>query len=181
MLGSCCGLLSVTLSRKQNKAAKAAAEEKEKAAKKEPEKVEKLLDLDTMELEVGYGLVRLVDAAKGGDLLDRISMIRRQVAHRSGHHRPACAHPRQHAAWRQRLRRPHQGSDRRQGRGLSRAVPGDGQRRHHRSDLGRDARPPSRRSVCRLTGSPNRSGHRRSCTTTPSSKPPPSSPRISPN
>ena len=33
-----------------------------------------------MELEVGYGLVRLVDTAKGGDLLDRISMIRRQIA-----------------------------------------------------------------------------------------------------
>jgi flagellar biosynthesis protein FlhA len=33
-----------------------------------------------MELVVGYGLVRLVDAAKGGDLLDRISMIRRQIA-----------------------------------------------------------------------------------------------------
>jgi flagellar biosynthesis protein FlhA len=33
-----------------------------------------------MELEVGYGLVRMVDAAKGGDLLDRISLIRRQIA-----------------------------------------------------------------------------------------------------
>jgi flagellar biosynthesis protein FlhA len=33
-----------------------------------------------MELEVGYGLVKLVDTSKGGDLLDRISMIRRQVA-----------------------------------------------------------------------------------------------------
>jgi len=33
-----------------------------------------------MELEIGYGLVKLVDASKGGDLLDRISMIRRQVA-----------------------------------------------------------------------------------------------------
>ena len=33
-----------------------------------------------MELEVGYGLVRLVDASQGGDLLDRISMIRRQIA-----------------------------------------------------------------------------------------------------
>jgi flagellar biosynthesis protein FlhA len=33
-----------------------------------------------MELEVGYGLVKLVDASKGGDLLDRISMIRRQIA-----------------------------------------------------------------------------------------------------
>ncbi len=33
-----------------------------------------------MELEVGYGLVKLVDTTKGGDLLDRISMIRRQIA-----------------------------------------------------------------------------------------------------
>src|SRR3954452_14506710 len=33
-----------------------------------------------MELEVGYGLGKLVDASKGGDLLDRISMIRRQIA-----------------------------------------------------------------------------------------------------
>jgi flagellar biosynthesis protein FlhA len=31
-------------------------------------------------LEVGYGLVRMVDASKGGDLLERISMIRRQIA-----------------------------------------------------------------------------------------------------
>src|SRR3712207_4108513 len=55
-------------------------QEKATTATKEPEKVEKLLDLDTMELEVGYGLVKLVDAAKGGDLLERISMIRRQIA-----------------------------------------------------------------------------------------------------
>jgi flagellar biosynthesis protein FlhA len=69
----------------RNEKAAVAADVKEKqhaaqAAKKEPEKVEKLLDVDTMELEVGYGLVRLVDTAKGGDLLDRISMIRRQIA-----------------------------------------------------------------------------------------------------
>jgi len=81
ILGSCCGALAFTLSRNQQKSAKAtAAKEKEKTSKKEPEKVEKLLDLDSMELEVGYGLVKLVDASKGGDLLDRISMIRRQIA-----------------------------------------------------------------------------------------------------
>jgi flagellar biosynthesis protein FlhA len=81
ILGICCGGLAFTLSRgQQTKAKKAAATEMEKQTKKEPEKVEKFLDLDTMELEVGYGLVRLVDAAKGGDLLDRISMIRRQIA-----------------------------------------------------------------------------------------------------
>jgi flagellar biosynthesis protein FlhA len=81
VLGSCCGGLALTMSRGQNRAAKAViARDKEKAAKKEPEKVEKLLDLDAMELEVGYGLVRLVDASKGGDLLDRIGLIRRQIA-----------------------------------------------------------------------------------------------------
>ena len=82
VLGSCCGGLAMTMNKSQQKAAAvAAAKEKEKAAaRKEPEKVEKLLDVDTMELEVGYGLVKMVDASKGGDLLERISMIRRQVA-----------------------------------------------------------------------------------------------------
>ncbi len=80
-LGGGCAGLALTMSRGQNRATKVAvAKEKEKAAKKEPEKVEKLLDLDAMELEVGYGLVRLVDASKGGDLLDRIGLIRRQIA-----------------------------------------------------------------------------------------------------
>jgi len=81
VIGGCCAGLAITLTRGENaKVAKEKSNEREKAAVKEPEKVEKLLDLDTMELEVGYGLVRLVDAAKGGDLLDRISMIRRQIA-----------------------------------------------------------------------------------------------------
>src|SRR5204863_3138298 len=81
VLASCCGGLALVLSRNQQKVAKGkAAAERERITKKEPEKVEKLLDLDAMELEVGYGLVKLVDASKGGDLLDRISMIRRQVA-----------------------------------------------------------------------------------------------------
>jgi flagellar biosynthesis protein FlhA len=41
---------------------------------------EQLLKLDTLELEVGYGLVPLVDTTQGGDLLERISAIRRQLA-----------------------------------------------------------------------------------------------------
>jgi flagellar biosynthesis protein FlhA len=81
VIGCCCGGMAFTLTRGQKKAAKAvASKEREKLAKKEPEKVEKLLELDTMELEVGYGLVRLVDSSKGGDLLDRISLIRKQIA-----------------------------------------------------------------------------------------------------
>ncbi len=45
-----------------------------------PEKVESLLALDPLELEVGYSLIPLVDAAQGGDLLDRIRLVRRQFA-----------------------------------------------------------------------------------------------------
>jgi flagellar biosynthesis protein FlhA len=42
--------------------------------------VEDLLKVDTLELEVGYGLVSLVDTRQGGDLLERISASRRQLA-----------------------------------------------------------------------------------------------------
>jgi flagellar biosynthesis protein FlhA len=45
-----------------------------------PEQVEALLPLDIMELEVGYGLIPLVDEEQNGDLLDRIRSIRQQLA-----------------------------------------------------------------------------------------------------
>lgn len=45
-----------------------------------PEKVESLLVLDPLELEVGYSLIPLADATQGGDLLDRVRLIRRQFA-----------------------------------------------------------------------------------------------------
>ena len=83
ILGGCCGGLAYVLSRGEKRtAAEATKREQEQtaAATREPEKVEKLLEVDTMELEVGYGLVKLVDASRGGDLLDRISLIRRQIA-----------------------------------------------------------------------------------------------------
>jgi flagellar biosynthesis protein FlhA len=83
VFGLACSGLAYTLSKKEKAAVKVAALKKREevaAEKKEPEKVEKLLDVDTMELEVGYGLVKLVDTAKGGDLLDRISLVRRQLA-----------------------------------------------------------------------------------------------------
>ncbi len=43
-----------------------------------PEKLEELLNLELVELEVGYGLVNIVDAEQNGDLLERISHIRKQ-------------------------------------------------------------------------------------------------------
>ena len=51
-----------------------------RSRQKKPEKIETLLAVDAMELEVGYQLVQLVDTTKGGDLLERISLIRRQIA-----------------------------------------------------------------------------------------------------
>jgi flagellar biosynthesis protein FlhA len=50
------------------------------ATTSEPPPVEDLLTVDTLEIEIGYALVQLVDAGRGGDLLGRISMIRRQLA-----------------------------------------------------------------------------------------------------
>jgi flagellar biosynthesis protein FlhA len=46
----------------------------------EQPKVEELLTVDTLELEIGYAVVGLVDASRGGDLLDRIAGIRRHLA-----------------------------------------------------------------------------------------------------
>ncbi|GGA16046.1 flagellar biosynthesis protein FlhA [Psychrobacillus lasiicapitis] len=47
---------------------------------KSPENVINLLNVDPIEFEFGYGLIPLVDTAQGGDLLDRVVMIRRQLA-----------------------------------------------------------------------------------------------------
>ena len=53
-------------------------------APKGPENVMTLLRIDAMELEVGYRLIPLVDTSQGGDLLERITMIRRQMALKMG-------------------------------------------------------------------------------------------------
>ncbi|WP_027937578.1 flagellar biosynthesis protein FlhA [Anaeroarcus burkinensis] len=55
-------------------------EEQEKEEVKKPENIVALLQVDPMELEIGYSLIPMVDASQGGDLLDRIVMIRRQCA-----------------------------------------------------------------------------------------------------
>lgn len=47
---------------------------------KEEEKIEEYLQVDTLELEIGYGLIQMVDKEQGGDLFDRITSIRKQVA-----------------------------------------------------------------------------------------------------
>jgi len=55
------------------------------AEEREPEeRPTDLLQVDVMEVELGYALVPIADAAQGGDLLTRISMIRRQMALKMG-------------------------------------------------------------------------------------------------
>ena len=58
--------------------------EKVKAEKAEADKpkdrIEGLLKVDLLGIEMGYGLIRYVDASQGGDFLDRIKSIRRQIA-----------------------------------------------------------------------------------------------------
>lgn len=60
----------------------AAVDEEELAAEeiRQPENVNSLLQVDPIELEFGYGIIPLADVNQGGDLLDRVVMIRRQVA-----------------------------------------------------------------------------------------------------
>ena len=47
---------------------------------RQPENVNSLLQVDPIELEFGYGIIPLADINQGGDLLDRVVMIRRQIA-----------------------------------------------------------------------------------------------------
>jgi flagellar biosynthesis protein FlhA len=61
------------------KAAKAATPEAKPA-----EKIESLLTLETLQIELGYGLVALADTRKGGDLLERVTGVRRTFAQDMG-------------------------------------------------------------------------------------------------
>ncbi|MCX8092800.1 MAG: flagellar biosynthesis protein FlhA [Candidatus Goldbacteria bacterium] len=54
--------------------------EKEELAHREPESVLPLIQVDTMELEIGFALIPYVDPGQGGDLLDRVTMLRKQIA-----------------------------------------------------------------------------------------------------
>jgi flagellar biosynthesis protein FlhA len=76
-------LLAYFLDKNQLKSSEEMADEGELAAEEEqkgPENVSTLLQIDPMELEIGYRLIPLVDPNQGGDLFERVTMIRRQTA-----------------------------------------------------------------------------------------------------
>ena len=84
LLGGIAGTVGyATLQARKKKEQKAEVTEETKEIPP-PEKMEEYLKVDPMEVEIGYALIPLVDVAQGNDLLDRISMIRRQIASEMG-------------------------------------------------------------------------------------------------
>ena len=83
VLSGGCLVLAGVVSREQTAVKQRAVRQRqgqETGKPRQPEKAESLLRVDPMELEVGYGLIRLADPEQGGDLLDRVARIRRDVA-----------------------------------------------------------------------------------------------------
>jgi flagellar biosynthesis protein FlhA len=70
------GFVALRSTQEEPPATKAAAE----IPQEKQEQIEDFLHVDPIELEIGYGLIALVDEGQGGDLFQRISNIRKQVA-----------------------------------------------------------------------------------------------------
>ncbi len=75
--GCCCGLAYILTSRENNPEQTTAATE---PAKDESEGVEKLLDVNAIDLDLGHGLLRFTDTTNGDNLLTRIGDMRCQIA-----------------------------------------------------------------------------------------------------
>ena len=83
LLGILAGVLAYSLYKRDKYLQQEAAvtpESLEATEMIKPDSVYSLLQVDPVELEMGYGLIPLVDTGQGGDLLERIVMIRRQCA-----------------------------------------------------------------------------------------------------
>jgi flagellar biosynthesis protein FlhA len=83
LMAAVLAFLGYTLSKQQTadqKKQEVMVEETEVEEIRKPENVVSLLQIDPIELEFGYGVIPLADVNQGGDLLDRVVMIRRQLA-----------------------------------------------------------------------------------------------------
>ncbi|MFZ5648352.1 MAG: flagellar biosynthesis protein FlhA [Bacillota bacterium] len=81
------GYLAYSLTRKNMKKEeeiKAAAAIEKTQKKKEPESVTNYFQVDPLQIEIGYNLIPLTDESQGGDLLNRLSAVRRQCAAEMG-------------------------------------------------------------------------------------------------
>jgi flagellar biosynthesis protein FlhA len=83
MLAAALMLLGYNIRRRKARAAVAATDDEAAARaqeKRKPESVTSLLQVDPIEIHFGYGLMPMMDVSQGGDLFDRVVMIRRQRA-----------------------------------------------------------------------------------------------------
>ncbi len=80
LLGGFFGYLSFQVKKSKEVEVAEVEEEKKKELAPPPEKIEALLKVDMLGLEIGYSLIQLVDAGQGGTLLQRIKSMRKQLA-----------------------------------------------------------------------------------------------------
>lgn len=80
LLGGLFGFLSYQVKKGKEVEVAEIEEEKKKELAPPPEKIEALLKVDMLGLEIGYSLIQLVDSAQGGTLLQRIKSMRKQLA-----------------------------------------------------------------------------------------------------
>jgi len=78
------GVKSVASVKKMEKKSTEQSAETLAKEKRKPESITSLLQVEPVELEFGYGIIPMVDANLGGDLLERIVLIRRQCAMEMG-------------------------------------------------------------------------------------------------
>lgn len=74
------GYRLISQRKKNEKMEEVQVQEQEVEEIRKPENVVLLLQVDPIELEFGYGIIPMADVNQGGDLLDRVVMIRRQLA-----------------------------------------------------------------------------------------------------
>ncbi|NTV75381.1 MAG: flagellar biosynthesis protein FlhA, partial [Holophaga sp.] len=84
IMGIIFGIMAYATRKFAHQRVEAKAEPREKAKAEAPERVESLLKVDPLGLEVGYGLISLLDVNQGGTVLERIKALRRQMAQELG-------------------------------------------------------------------------------------------------
>jgi flagellar biosynthesis protein FlhA len=85
LIGGSCVALAVTLTRKKKvEQVQAQAAAQAQAAKPAEDRIENHLSVDPMEIALGMGLVRLADPKRGGDLLERVHLVRQYIAGEAG-------------------------------------------------------------------------------------------------
>ncbi|MEL7833606.1 flagellar biosynthesis protein FlhA [Fodinibius sp. Rm-B-1B1-1] len=84
LMGGLFILLAYKRHETEEKKKRAEAQQQQELPEGETDSVEDYLLMDTLELEIGYSLISMVEEQQGGDLLDRITSLRKQLASELG-------------------------------------------------------------------------------------------------